>query len=415
MNKEEETLKNLTKDEQDFYFENKSIINEIIIRVNTVENNENATDKDLKTLERKDLETLEGYLKDLNSELTQFCFFTPLNLDNLEVMHSSILAWLLGKKDFLTAFFKQIETQKNTDTKEKYLIPLKTDTLDNLFKAEKINIKTEKVINNGRMDILITCKNPKFVCVIENKTQTTDHSNQLWKYGKFLDENFEGYEKLRIYIHPSANQDEFKFDKEYVYIQMNYCNVISALNNAIKEETIKKEKSFMKQYKILLEKETDINNMCNNIYNKYSNFFNKIQNRKTDIKKSFKNKKLYLYKDDTKLKQVHFLSKEIFEKLPKGKNEKTLFGKLLSLTYNYNDDCFMVNNQPSEDNNNNDKRNKKIKKLEQDLKTNFEGYGNEWRWATLPEKINKATFENVNEIIKDLENEIINNLPPDQK
>src|SRR5574344_2096801 len=412
MNTEEENMKKLTNEEQEFYFKNKSIINEIIIRVNTVENNGNATDI-------IDLKTLEENLKDLNNKLTEFCFFTPLNLDNLEVMHSSILAWLLGKKNFLTEFFNQViipeKSPKKTDTKEKYLIPLKTDTLDNLFKAEKINIKTEKAINNGRMDILITCKKPKFVCVIENKTQTTDHSNQLWKYGKFLDENFEDYEKLGVYIHPSAKQDEFKFDKEYAYIQMNYCNVISALNNAIKEETIKKEKSFMKQYKILLEKETDINNMCNNIYNKYSNFFNKIQNRKTDIKKSFKNKKLYLYKDDTKLKQVHFLSKEIFEKLPKGKNEKTLFGKLLSLTYNYNDDCFMVNNQPSEDNNNNDKRNKKIKKLEQDLKTNFEGYGNEWRWATLPEKINKATFENVNEIIKDLENEIINNLPPDQK
>lgn len=177
--------------------------------------------------------------------------FLEANIASQEIRHSSFLANLL-KKDgnhfqdtlFLEGFIKELQLCYNF----KDLDVVKYINIDNCrVDTEEFN-KTEK--DKGLFDIIID--DGKYAIVIENKTGTVDHKNQLVKYDKFLNENYDFKDYIILYL--TAN-GEIATDKDSHEIKsiypISYINHISSfIGTVLKENTLPKNiNDILSQYK----------------------------------------------------------------------------------------------------------------------------------------------------------------------
>ena len=235
------------------------------------------------TLEqKKQLETLllSEDFEELNLKTSHFNIFNALKLQNAEIRHSNFLGWLMAPYEthelgdyFLKEFLKSAIKKFSLD--EKTELSLSDIALKNFNNAE---IRREY----KNIDILVIDNDNKFVCVVENKTWTDEHDNQLVRYAKIVDEEFANYKKLFIFLAPPSlfeNSDELITRKDgdacYYYIPMSYEQVFKAINKTLKfnEKILSNDvKVFIEHYKNMIERnimginDREIVTLCRKIY-----------------------------------------------------------------------------------------------------------------------------------------------------
>ena len=153
--------------------------------------------------------------------------FRAMGLINQETHHSAFFAGLLTPDNphhlgdfFLRIFLENLydyRTKPDTLTKNvssnaeilaRQKISSKQELLDliqgyvSVKKEVKTITKTDS--ESGRMDILIEIPTSQTVIVIENKTGTTTHDNQLQKYQNEIDFRNKDYKKIFIYLSPDG-------------------------------------------------------------------------------------------------------------------------------------------------------------------------------------------------------------------
>ena len=160
---------------------------------------------------------------DHQHRLTRFNIFTALNAMDYETRHSNFLAWLLdpnGTHGFGTKFlngFLSLIAKKMPKGNE----AAKLDSiLHNTTGLQGAEVKREF----KRADLLVVASTLRFVCLVENKIHTGEHSEQLTRYRRMVEQEFPGYQHLFVFLtlRPEAPSDS-------AYVSLTYAELCGEL------------------------------------------------------------------------------------------------------------------------------------------------------------------------------------------
>ena len=246
-------------------------------------------------------------LKELEKRFDKFNIFDCLRLTRTEIRHSNFLFFFLdsnethGLKDyFLKEFLKHIllnngKLIEKINNKNLVLKKYKSDnetlvekySIPSLFDIDYWDMQNAEILReHENIDLLIIDEINKFVFIIENKVDTSQHDNQLTKYRTYVDEQYpsEQYKKLYIYLKPQKEEVE----KPYIYINYSLIKVI--LDDIVndKQDKISNEIiTAIKHYKYIIERDfmqkDEISEICRKIYKKHKKAIDLI-NKYSDTK-----------------------------------------------------------------------------------------------------------------------------------
>ena len=220
-------------------------------------------------------------------ENEKFNIFKILKLDKYEIRHSNFLAWLLDPKEshnlgdtFFKQFF-QVALKKNVED---------IDTSD-------IRVVTEYPANventSRRIDILLySATNSNFVCVIENKYGSEEHTGQCQAYKSFIEKysQFRNYsKKIYIFLDLDTPKDEQLCKELEGYQPITYrdiFNILSEIQQNLKQcnyasETIKQYTEIIKENYTMIDKE--IKKQYRLIYDTYKDVFDIFEEYKKEF------------------------------------------------------------------------------------------------------------------------------------
>jgi hypothetical protein len=261
--------------------------------------------------ENKELEKLE-------SITDKFNIFRSLDVVNNELKHSNFLAWLMDPTEthglgdyFLTAFLKKVSSKKVLEESES----------PSIFDIDSWNFNYIEILREWRnIDILIKSDENRFVCVIENKINSSESQGQLRKYKNIIESEFPSYKKLFVFL---TLEGEIPSDE--TYFSINYKDILSILNyliDAKNDELGKDILIFISHYRDMLGRyvleDSKIQEICKRIYKKHKKALDLIFEYKPDktlethdiIVDFIKNKKDMILDSESK-KFIRFIPKNL--------------------------------------------------------------------------------------------------------
>lgn len=239
--------------------------------------------------EKTEIQHLENFILnnaelELLEEITEkFNIFTSLNIIGNEIRHSTFLAWLMDPREshglgdyFLHSFLKRATFHASS-------VDVSTPSIFEIDNWSLDDAEIRREWNN--IDILIISESHKFVCVIENKIFSAEHSQQLQRYKDIVKEEFSKYNQLFIFL--TVNEDK-PSDKEYV--SMSYDDISLLVDNLIER---KKDKvgteiiTFIQHYQEMLRRyimeDSEIQEICQRIYRNHKKALELIYDNKPDL------------------------------------------------------------------------------------------------------------------------------------
>lgn len=162
----------------------------------------------------------------------EFNIFRVLKLENYEIRHSNLLAWLLSpnqthsiKGAFLKEFIEKAACKKSMSITYK-------DNDDIKVYREQDNI-----------DILVINNTQNYLILIENKINSNQHDNQLERYAQIVEKDFQKYQKIYIYLKPEKNEEVPKY-----YIDMSYREIINIIKDILQQVKDMSVKTLLEHY-----------------------------------------------------------------------------------------------------------------------------------------------------------------------
>lgn len=195
----------------------------------------------------------------LEQKFNQFNPFKVLRVDQFEIRHSNVLAWLLDPNEshHLGSFFiKKLMTRlaaraENEDKLPGF--PYITYMQGSFFDAD---IYREVKTSNGRyIDLLAVIPSQKLVLVIENKFHASESDGQLLEYAKYARDQYEplGYTVLPIFLTLNGNEPSCS-----EYWMLDYRDVLEMIDLHIelnKESMADGVRDFLAYYTSILKEE----------------------------------------------------------------------------------------------------------------------------------------------------------------
>jgi PD-(D/E)XK nuclease superfamily len=149
----------------------------------------------------KALQADASELERIEELLDRFNVFEAIGFVGQEVMHSRFLAFLLDPRQnhglgdhFLGGFLRKCSESTDGDS-----LPQIADHDGGLGKT---TVQTEVYTGDGRIDILILNESEGWAVIVENKIWTTEHSDQLERYYRFVKRTYRGCQVRGIYVTP---------------------------------------------------------------------------------------------------------------------------------------------------------------------------------------------------------------------
>jgi len=154
--------------------------------------------------ENPELEKLEEIVEEFN-------IFTALSIVNNEIRHSNFLSWLMNPGEshglgdyFLSSFLKKISFKASSLGIEG----------PSVFDIDSWSFDDVEILREWRnIDLLIRSDNRKFICIVENKITSREHSNQLIRYKDIVDKEFSAFQKLFVYL---TVEGDIPSESEYI-------------------------------------------------------------------------------------------------------------------------------------------------------------------------------------------------------
>jgi hypothetical protein len=222
-------------------------------------------------------------LEKLEAIVDKFNIFSSLGIINQEIRHSNFLAWLLDPKethnlsDYFTTSFLKLATNNDTNENPELNI-IDIDTLD------LTSLQVYREWNN--IDVLLVDDDKKVVCIIENKVNSAEHSNQLLKYRNIVETNYPDYRKLYVYL--TIYGEEPNTDKYYITISFKEVSILIESLLDRKETQLNDEiKIFINHYNEMIKRyimeESEVQELCEQLYKKHKKALDLIFKHKPDI------------------------------------------------------------------------------------------------------------------------------------
>ncbi len=209
-----------------------------------------------------ELEKLEDLIEDFN-------IFTALSFVNEEIRHSRFLTWLMDPSEshgvgnyFLTSFLKEISVKGNS-------LGL---NVPSVFEIDDWHLGDVEVLREWKnIDILIKSDAHKFVCAIENKVRSAEHTGQLRRYKDYVEKEYRGYKKNFVYLTIEGEEPSLP-----EYIPLSYSDIVILIEQLQKRKQVvigEEICSFINHYKEILRRhiveDSDIQEICRKIYKKH--------------------------------------------------------------------------------------------------------------------------------------------------
>jgi len=228
-----------------------------------------------KLLNDENFERLELELKTPN-------IFQILNISRTEIRHSNFLGWLLDSnanhgigKLFLLKFIRDIASFENSDELDEF----------DIFKLNFDNVEIRREWKG--IDILIIFDT--LVVSIENKIDTKDHSNQLEKYYRIVNELFKNKKKAFVYLTPFGDKPKSNFGKlnyiiySYEQIAQQIEKTLKIHGNSINTKVYQYISDYLTNLKREIMKNDNLNILAGKIYKNHKELIDFIIENKPDL------------------------------------------------------------------------------------------------------------------------------------
>lgn len=248
--------------------------------------------------------------------------FRALAISRREIRHSNFLAYLFdpqenhGLRDIvLRKFLRDIFADSRAEGRT-------------LFDADTLDLRQIEIRREWRnIDLLILL--PEDVITIENKVDSSDHSNQLARYRKIIEESFQGKRHHFVYLTPFGNdpddQSEADIWMNYSYVQI--ADILERILTIYHESFADKVLHYLRDYLTTLKRELlmndDLNDLAVKVYQSHRAAFDFIFENRPDPASQ-----LYPYFEKALIDSgfamgsrhkgyARFSSKALLEKLPR--------------------------------------------------------------------------------------------------
>lgn len=266
-------------------------------------------------------------LEQLESLVNPFNVFEAIGVVGHELRHSDFLAYLFNPRQnhgLGDAFFRRL-LKRVVSNAPKASVPFSAIEVD-VWKLEHLEVVREW----ENIDILLKDETNKFVVAIENKIETTEHSNQLERYLEILSLKFSGWKILAIYLTPDGDAPS-----NVAYLPIGYGLVATVLESLSEGGALSLNPDvalLIRHYVQILRRhvmtESDIAELCRKVYWKHKKAIDLIFEHRPDEQAAIKDiltaliqERNDLVLDNSSKRYVRFAVKE-WDKLPRLKAEK---------------------------------------------------------------------------------------------
>jgi hypothetical protein len=241
-------------------------------------------------------------LHKLESMLSKFNIFEAVGSIRQELRHSDFTAFLLdpSKNHGLgDLFLKKLLVQTLSDSEAPTLC---TDRISQK-EIDAANLNDAVVWREWEnIDILIYSKTNRWVFAIENKVDSSEHSNQLERYRETIFKEFPLCQKFFIYLTKDGTSASCK-----AWESLGYGTVAKVIESTRQCTTLNDDVStLMKHYEDLIRRhimsDSDIKKLCQKIYQKHRKALNNI----------------YKYRLDRQIEIAEFLKNDLQDSLQTG-------------------------------------------------------------------------------------------------
>lgn len=245
-------------------------------------NDMNLGDKEVK-------EALEKFVLD-NSELekleeltSKFNIFESLDIAKQEIRHSNFLAWVMNPNEShsLGDYFLKRFLLRTTSLANRRGLGGITPIQIDISEFDEVKVQREW----KSIDIIIIDEKNKFVCVIENKVEAAEHSDQLNRYEAVVESEFPDFTKHFIFLTPDARRAS---NDRYLNIAYDeICDIIEYIIRAKSNLMGDEVKIFLSHYAEMLRRRvmvnSEIQDLCKSIYEKHRKALDLIFQYKPDL------------------------------------------------------------------------------------------------------------------------------------
>lgn len=217
----------------------------------------------------------EPRLTKLETRLTEFNLFEVLGVSKAEIRHSRVIAWLLdphgshGLGDiYLRGFLREAIVSAGE---------IGID-VPNLADIDSRDLSAAAVFRERHnIDIMVLDETNGYVCPIENKIESGEHSNQLSRYLRIVRRTYPGLSPLPIFLTPSGGRPAQRTDAEQ-YVPLSYGTIADLINQLLEnrvEDASPSVMDFLRQYELTIRRRVmntpnGIDKLAYEIYNDHS-------------------------------------------------------------------------------------------------------------------------------------------------
>ncbi|MDP2948319.1 MAG: PD-(D/E)XK nuclease family protein [Chloroflexota bacterium] len=267
-------------------------------------------------------EALEKFVLDseelarLDELTSQFNIFEALGIVRQEIRHSDFLAWLMNPAQthglgdyFLKGFLFKTSVEARMRGKET-ISPVDVDVWD----LTETEIRREW----RNIDILLVENAQRFVCVIENKIYSSEHSDQLRRYREVVETEFPDYTRHYVLLNVSGEEPS---DSEY-YVGVTYdevCDVIERLlkmrASTIGDDVATALSHYVTMIRRRVMPDMEIQELCRRIYSKHRAALDLIYEHRPDLQAAISDALLEMIRADQEF-TLDLSSKRVIRFLP---------------------------------------------------------------------------------------------------
>ena len=205
----------------------------------------------------------------LEESTGQFNIFEALGIVRQEIRHSNFLAWLMNPAQthglgdsFLKGFLFKTSVKARL-LRIKTISPVDVDVWD----LTETEIRREW----SHIDILLVEHAKKFVCVIENKIYSSEHSDQLCRYRCVVEAEFPDYTRHYVLLNVSGEEPSDSYYVGVTYEEV--CDVIERLlemrASTIGDDVATALSHYVTMIRRRIMPDAEIQELCRRIYRKH--------------------------------------------------------------------------------------------------------------------------------------------------
>ena len=211
-------------------------------------------------------------LETLHEMLTEFNLFNVLGVERSELQHSRVLEWLLdpsGSHGLGNSFLRGFLTCISSECDRAGVSTAVVDGWDLL------DVETER--EQDRIDILVVGESDGFVCLIENKIDSEEHTDQLSRYLKVVERRYPCLKALPVFLTPVGAKPSKDRDAER-YVSLGYSEIADLLRDVLETRAATVNANvavFLEQYEQTLRRRivdtpSDIDRLASQVYSNHS-------------------------------------------------------------------------------------------------------------------------------------------------